>query len=231
MRNIFQQWRTYFSSCFRTDKIMYASTITTKPRNKTIEVPVHRQQHESERKTVTKASSRKQRHRSSERYHKSPHRSIQESIPGVPHENEDNKISSKQLWKENLQLAKEKEEVIAKFNELEELSVKKITKLREKVSVLQNEKLEIEAENSNLKLRLNEVLSEYEEVRNQLEFSKICHGCEEFKAALEKFSSENSYLKKMKQELTEDLGMLKTVVFRLVFRLIRWRVNMIPKAK
>lgn len=193
---------------------MYATTIPTKPRRRDLEVPIHRNYENNELNVARRTSrtiARKHRHRSKDRNERSPQFSTQEASD----ENENfPKVSKKQLWKDNLKLSKEKEDVIAKFNELEDLSVKKITKLREKVSTLQNGKLEVEEENQLLKSRLEALSNEYEETRNLLEQYKFCQNCEEFKVALEQISSENSSLKKSKLELNEDLNMLKTVVFR-----------------
>ncbi|XP_044744418.1 protein Cep89 homolog [Coccinella septempunctata] len=215
MRNIAQKWQELISNCFVGDKIMYA----TRSRLKDPEVPIHRNQQENELH-VAKKTTRKHRCRSREKQARSSQFPAQEAS-----DENDNypKISKKQLWKDNLQLTREKEEVIAKFNELEDLSVKKITKLREKVSGLQNEKFEIDQENQILKSRLEGLSREYEEVRDLLEQYKVCQNCEEFKIALEQFSSENSSLKKSKVELSEDLDMLKTVVFRLNVQLERYQ--------
>lgn len=211
MRNIAQKWQELLSKCFVGDKEMYATTVPTKPRRKDLEVPIHRNQQENDISRSTKTITRKHRHRSRERSCRSPQFSNQEASD----ENENySKISRKQLWKDNLQLTKEKEDIISKFNELEDLSVKKISKLREKVSGLQNNKFEVEEENRILRSSLEGLGREYEEVRNQLELYKVCQNCEEFKAALEQFSNENGALKNTKLELTEDLDMLKTVVYR-----------------
>ncbi|KAK9892316.1 hypothetical protein WA026_019120 [Henosepilachna vigintioctopunctata] len=229
MRNITKKIQECISNCYTRDKIMYPRTVPAKSKIKEFEVPIHHSTNEenqrgSSRRSIQNNNARKYRHRSSERYENSPHRSNKEGYIEIQVENDSStKMSKKQLWKENLQLAKQKEEIIAKFNELENLSVKKIKQLREKVSVLQNEKIEMETENSDLNARVQQLLVEYGDMRKQLEIQKICHGCEEYKAALEKFSTENNNLKLSKQELTEDIGMLKTVVFRLNVQLERYQ--------
>ncbi|XP_045472065.1 protein Cep89 homolog [Harmonia axyridis] len=216
MRNIARKWQELLSDCFSGDKIMYATTVPTKPRRKDPEVPIHRNQQENELQ-VARKTARKHKHRSRERNERSPQQSSQEEAESYQ------KISKKQLWKDNLQLSKEKEEIIAKFNELEDLSVKKITKLRERVSGLQDDKLAVTEENDLLKSRLEGLTAEYEVTRELLEQYKVCQNCEEFKVVLDQFSSENGSLKKAKLELSEDLNMLKTVVYRLNVQLERYQ--------
>lgn len=123
-------------------------------------------------------------------------------------------ISRKYLCKENVRLAKENDEITMKFTELEELSVRKITKLREKIAAVENKNQAILSENDYIKQQYEELSGGYNRLKGELELSKHCRNCDVLSATLERLGSEMDLVKQQNKELEEDLNMLKTVVFR-----------------
>lgn len=115
------------------------------------------------------------------------------------------KSDKKMLRKENARLNKENKELFIKFNELEELSVKRITKLKEKIQTLQDYNSELVKENASVRDAL------HKETREEL---KHCTTCNDFQLKLERCMSDNNDLRMSNNELTEDVNMLKTVIFR-----------------
>lgn len=202
-------------------KEMPSNDVPVKSRKKKIDVPVHKSnqtQKEGRRKSFSaNFNSHKDKYRNKETEVVGVNQPIHtEVVVEISDPDKSGKISKKHLVKENVKLTNENRELIVKFNELEELSVKKITKLREKIGSLQLINAEVEKENRNVKEQYHNLIYNYENVQKQLESSRICKNCEELSAVIDKYSDENTLLKNSNKELTEDLDMLKTVVYRFV---------------
>ncbi|XP_063905027.1 protein Cep89 homolog isoform X2 [Zophobas morio] len=187
------------------------SDVAQKPRRKKLEVPIHNAGDDVKIDTKKTYSANFHSRRYKHREEKSPQ------------ENDLQKISRRHLSKENARLAKENEDVIIKFNELEELSVRKILKLKEKISSLQSLNEEVSKENSYLKEHSQELLSTLEDLKVQLEITKHCRSCEDFKRTIQKLTEDNSVLQNTKKDLEEDVNMLKTVVYRLNVQMERYQ--------
>ncbi|CAH1101637.1 unnamed protein product [Psylliodes chrysocephalus] len=150
------------------------------------------------------------------------------------------RITKKQLSRENMRLVEENRHLSSKFHELEELSVKKITKLREKINVLQLANTHFKKDIEELEENFEQILHENETLKYELEKLRVCKKCEDFQVAIEnchteseKYQKENESVKNKYKELHEDLQMLKIVVFRLNTQLERYqellRRNNIPR--
>ncbi|XP_056648752.1 protein Cep89 homolog [Diorhabda sublineata] len=155
--------------------------------------------------------------------------------PGI-----NSKISKRHLAKDNQRLTEENSELIQRFNELEELSVRKITKLREKVNILQLANAHFKKDLQEIEDSYNQVVSQNEMLKNEIEKLKTCEKCEEYRNEIIKCNRENEesqydkeILENKKKELCEDVNMLKIVVYRLNLQLERYqdllRKNHIPK--
>lgn len=189
-----------------------STEVPLKPRRKKLEVPIHKTSDDSKINVETKKTYSANFH--SKRYKdKSP-----KDLDPVSQ-----KVSRRYLSKENARLLKENEEIIGKFNELEEISVRKILKLKEKVSTLQNTNEELSKENSQLKGYSQDLLATLNDLKLQFEISKHCRNCEEFKTTIQKLNEENNNLKSTKKDLEDDLNMLKTVVYRLNVQMERYQ--------
>ncbi|CAH1162877.1 unnamed protein product [Phaedon cochleariae] len=209
-----------------------ANGLPVKSRRKKLEVPVHDNGHRRTFSANFNAASFPE---------KSAHTEI---IVEIPDADRGSRTGKRQLRKENLRLSLENQEVLARFHELEELSVKKIVKLRDKVTALQAINASLEKENCEVRRHLDELLEQheeanrllgqqkevnrqllgqYEEANRLLELSKCCKGCESLKEEVEMRSKENGLLKEKDVELSEDLKMLKTVVYRLNVQLERYQ--------
>ncbi|RZB38643.1 Cep89 -like, partial [Asbolus verrucosus] len=199
---------------------MSTDDVPLKPRRKKLEVPIHKTGEGKSNNETTKKTysanfhSKRYRQRNED---KSPKKNTNETDT-ITH-----KVSRKYLSKENARLSKENEEIVTKFNELEDLSLRKILKLKEKIASLQNINEEINKENSYLKGHSQELLATLEDLKIQLEISRHCKSCEEFQRSLQKYVEENNLLRNAKKELEEDVNMLKTVVYRLNVQMERYQ--------
>ncbi|XP_066262539.1 protein Cep89 homolog isoform X1 [Euwallacea similis] len=195
---------------------------SVKPRRKYLEVPVHRSERDKPvavKKTYsTNFNARKYRGKTD-----NPGAKISEVIIEIPEKNSPGRISKRALNEEIERLVKDNEEIASKFNELENLSVKKILRLKEKVGNLQELNAEVTKENEAIKYRYCELQKSYEDLYNELEISKVCKRCEELREQADRVNEENRLLKKRNGEICEDLGMLKTVVYRLNVQLERYQ--------
>ncbi|CAG9765916.1 unnamed protein product [Ceutorhynchus assimilis] len=201
-----------------------------KPRRKYVDVPVHKPERDNippEHQKIKKVysanfTSRKHKHKclSTDNIP-----NISEVIIEIPDKDFSlsTKISKKHLTKEIERLTQNNEDITAKFNELEDLSVKKILKLKEKINNLQNAYEDVINQNEIIKSQYSELHESYGEIYKQLELSKVCNQCDELREQIEKVDKETKQLRKVNNEVTEDLGMLKTVVFRLNVQLERYQ--------
>ncbi|KAL1512635.1 hypothetical protein ABEB36_002197 [Hypothenemus hampei] len=178
-----------------------------------VEVPVHYNNGKT-RKTYSANFS-------SEKYKKNAtQQKVSEVVIEIP---DKGSAKKRNLQKEIERLCKDNEEIAAKFHELEDLSVKKILKLKEKIGNLQNVNANVMKENETIKFQYNELKKCYEELFKEYEECKVCLRCEEFAGRLDTVLKENEELRKKNREVHEDLGMLKTVVFRLNVQLERYQ--------
>nr|CAI5866309.1 unnamed protein product [Callosobruchus analis] len=53
-----------------------------------------------------------------------------------------------------------------------------------------------------------------DDLRHQLELSKICKNCGELQTVLNTYKADNNLLRKVNKEVNEDLEMTKTVIYR-----------------
>ncbi|CAH0551940.1 unnamed protein product [Brassicogethes aeneus] len=198
-------------------------SINERPRRKKPEVQVHKnQEDEPYRKTYSaNFNSRKCRHKKTE-----DNKHFTEVILELPESERSTKTSKRQLNVEMQRLAKENEDVVAKFNELEELSVKKITRLKEKITSLQQINNTIIKDNDYIKNQYQELMHSFEEIKMQLEISQNCKTCEDLRVVVDKLSADNTSISKTNRELNEDLEMLKTVVYRLNMQLERYQESL-----
>lgn len=182
--------------------------VPPKPRRRHVHVPVHK-----DRTTYKKTFSA---NFSSNANKKSPEdQNVQTNIIlEIPESDRSGKVKKKHLIKENQRLIDENNEIISKFHELEELSVKRITRLKDKIASLEKLNEEISRNNDELREQYKELVKSHEIIEGQLEALRICDNCEKLKAILEKYSQENEVLKNNNKELNSDLDMLKTVIYR-----------------
>lgn len=207
---------------------MSSNEIPVKPRRKDLEVQIPQsledsKYNEGQRKTFNANFNSKRylnRGRNEDRSSKIKQYEIRTIATDDPVKQ---KINRNYIKQENDKLIKANAEIIYKFNELEELSVKKITKLREKVSNLRKCNEEINTENIFLRDQSQGLFSAIEDLKLQLELSKRCQSCQEYQLSVENLLSQQNKLKNENKELTEDLNVLKTVVYRLNAQLERYQ--------
>ncbi|XP_050294635.1 protein Cep89 homolog [Anthonomus grandis grandis] len=201
-----------------------------KPRKKYPEVPIHRPERDKPcgpqkiKKTYSaNFSAAKHRHKHVSADNVSIPR-VSEVIIEIPEKDSSGgKVCRKSLMREIERLTKTNEDINSKFNELEELSVKKIIKLKEKIASLHNANDEFVKENEAIRCHFSELQKNYEEIYAQLELCKVCKKCEQLRDQIGQLTQNNDSLRKKNQEVLEDLEMLKTVVFRLNAQLERYQ--------
>lgn len=182
--------------------------VPAKPKRKNVNVPVHK-----DRTTNKKTFSGN--FNSSNCKKNAEGQNLQANIIlEIPESDRSGKIKKKHLIKENQKLIDENKEVIAKFHELEDLSVTKITKLKDRIAALEKVNGEISRNNRELKEHYDELLESHQILEQQLESLRVCENCEKLKEALERLSGENGVLRSTSKELNSDLDMLKTVIYR-----------------
>nr|CAI5866307.1 unnamed protein product [Callosobruchus analis] len=133
------------------------------------------------------------------------------------------RISKKHLKRENLRLTTENQQLLSKLRELEELSVNKILRMKEKIGNIQVSNAEINKQNSELRLQYESLVMVNDDLRHQLELSKICKNCGELQTVLNTYKADNNLLRKVNKEVNEDLEMTKTVIYRLNVQLERYQ--------
>ncbi|KAG5893920.1 hypothetical protein JTB14_028730 [Gonioctena quinquepunctata] len=191
--------------------------VPVKPRRKKVDGPVY-QSTDHHKKSFSANFNSGKYYRSTE--HDPVHTEI---VVEIPESDRSAKISRKHLTRENMRLNSENKELVMKFHELEDLSIRKITKLREKTGTLQSANTAWEKENNELKIIYQNLMFKFNELNDQLEATKFCEGCEKFRNTVEKSSADNNILRNSNKELNEDLEMLKTVVYRLNVQLERYQ--------
>lgn len=131
----------------------------------------------------------------------------------VPEKERSTRRSDKKLLKkENARLNKENKDLLMKFNELEDVSVKRITRLKEKIQTLQEFNAELAKENASVRSISENMYKECQQLQN-----RQCARCNELQSSIDKCTAENTDLRTSNNELIEDVNMLKTVIFRHVY--------------
>ncbi|KAB0804192.1 hypothetical protein PPYR_01162 [Photinus pyralis] len=105
----------------------------------------------------------------------------------------------------------------------EEYYKRKVLHLKEKLTNLKHFNDEVIKENSQIKNEYQELLVHFEDIRDELESSKHCQNCYDLKLAIEKNTDECNNLKTLNTQLTQDVNMLKNVVYRLNVQLERYQ--------
>lgn len=182
--------------------------VPAKPRRKHAHVPVHKDR-TNHKKTFSANFTSNSNKRPTEE------QNVQTNIIlEIPESDRSGKIKKKHLLKENQRLVDENREIISKFHELEDLSIRKITKLKDKIISLEKLNEEIGRNNDELRVQYKDLVKSHEELEERLEAMRICDNCEKLKLLIEKYSQENEILKNNNKELNSDLDMLKTVIYR-----------------
>ncbi|CAG9834359.1 unnamed protein product [Diabrotica balteata] len=213
-----------------------------KPRRKKIDVPVHRaiQETNNDHNKIKTFSGNfhsskycKNQEITSKAIIKDEDPIHTEIILETVEPNTGSKLSRRHLVKENYRLLEENRELSSRFNELEGLSVNKITKLREKVNLLQLANSHFKKDIEELEENYEQVLYENNALKIELEKLKICKKCEEYRNEIakcnsdnEKVLNENEILKAKRKEFTEDLAILNLQLEKYQELL---RTNNIPK--
>lgn len=140
-----------------------------------------------------------------------------------PDDKLNNKLSRKILVKENEKLKIENKELIEKLSLLEEHLIKKNSKLREKNSALHTFNETVTNENNALRNQNEELITKLKNCQEEVNTLKNCMKCEDLTATLEKYKVDLASSKKLNSEMSEDLNMLKNVVFRLNCQLERYQ--------
>lgn len=180
--------------------------VPAKPKRRHVHVPVHKDRSTHKKTFSANFNSTKKT---------SEDQTLQANIIlEMPESDRSGKIRKKHLIKENQKLADENKEIISKFHELEDLSVKKITRLKDKIASLEKLNEEISKSNVELTEKYKDLLESHRVLEDRLEALNICENCEKLKGILEKCSQENDKLMNNKSELNSDLDMLKTVIYR-----------------
>ncbi|CAH2012266.1 unnamed protein product [Acanthoscelides obtectus] len=133
------------------------------------------------------------------------------------------RVSKKHLKRENARLKSENQQLVSKFQELEELSVNKILRLKEKIGNIQVDNAELNKQNSELRLQYESLVMVNDDLRHQLELRKVCKKCGDLQSILNTYKADNHLLRKVNKELNEDLEMTKTVIYRLNVQLERYQ--------
>lgn len=121
------------------------------------------------------------------------------------------RISRKHLVKENERISLENEELRRKLSGVEEYLNQKKTKFKEKLCAIKSLNENIASENSILRSQYQEVVEQFTACQKALE---TCSKCAELREHNSQIQSECITLKKCNCELSEDVTMLKTVVYR-----------------
>lgn len=187
---------------------MYHAEQHAKPRRKRIEVPVHGR--ETERKTYSANFNSRRKHNKTVDFEETAKADI-DSTSSIP-DNPDSKIKKKHLVREIERLTHEKNELVEKCNNDENVFAKKVTRLREKLNAIQNVNSQIQNENNILQQQYQELALAYDEIKAQLE--NRSQNCEQLKQIVEKSNADYNLLRSNNKDLLEDINMLKNVVYR-----------------
>ncbi|GLV36462.1 Centrosomal protein 89kDa [Carabus blaptoides fortunei] len=205
-----------------------------KKRSKKMDVPVHRS-HNSEpsdsilihKNSEPNISSHKSKHH---RRDKSSHRSEDRHCTDYNTEeitdNLKSKLGRKHLMKQNEKISAENQNLVEHLSSVQHMLDKKetqLSKLKEKMTAVQNFNKELLNENNIIKTQYQDMLVSLEEFKTQLRTKTKCTSCEELKLVMRKQNSDIVISKTANKELNEDLNMLKNVIYRLNVQLERYQ--------
>lgn len=191
--------------------------MSSKQRRKEIDVPIHSTHARQETKTQKIFSANfnaRKKHKNVEFVSSPPKPPNEEISLDLNLNHPDPKPNRKQLHREIENLRTENLQLIEQLNNTESLSLKKITKLRDKLNAVNNFSSQIAGENQILKSQYEELMKAYDDLRKQLEEARQCKSCEDLKNALETSGKDYTLLRTTNKELLEDINMLKNVVYR-----------------
>lgn len=185
---------------------MSHSEASSKTRRKKPDVPIHNPYPEAQKTFSANFNSRKK------------HKNVEFVQSNAAEDRQDeygvHKLNRKQLNKEIDRLRSENLQLIEQLNNSESVSLKKVTKLREKLTAVNSFNTQVVNENQLLRNQYEQLMKAYEDLRLQLEEARQCKSCEDLKSALEKSSKDYGLLRTTNKELLEDIDMLKNVVYR-----------------
>lgn len=191
---------------------------SSKTRRKNVDVPVH---YPEIKETFSANFNARKKHKNVEfedhflQAHNS--RKISQEVINSDRQEQDSvqqKLNRKQLNKEIDRLRSENLQLIEQLNSSESISLKKVTKLREKLTAVNNINNQVVNENQLLRNQYEQLVKAYEDLRTQLEEARQCKTCEDLKSALENSTKDYGLLRATNKELLEDIDMLKNVVYR-----------------
>lgn len=120
----------------------------------------------------------------------------------------------KYLRSENERLKKDNKIINEKIEKTEEYYNKKLGKFKEKIESVHSYNEEISNQYNILKGHYEELSSNYQSVVDELETCRNCKTCEELKKVVHRNNEDYNRVKDVNKGLTEDVTMLKTVVYR-----------------
>lgn len=136
-------------------------------------------------------------------------------VVGEEEENRRRSISRKKyLRAENERFKRDNKILSEKIEEIEEYYNKKLGKFKEKFESVQSYNEEISNQYNILKGHYEELSSNYQSVVDELETCRNCKTCEELKKVVHRNNEDYNRVKALNKGLTEDVTMLKTVVYR-----------------
>lgn len=201
---------------------MNSQDVPTKGKKKKVDVPIHKSRNETDDVSHRTFSANfnpkgKQKNVEFADLKKSPKhvdRVYDDNSNYSEINKQDVKVSRKLLNKEIEKLTSENLDLSEKLANSENLYSKKINRMKEKVTALQNHNKQFQNENELLRERYQEMLQAYEEAKTEIEAKRTCTSCEQLKLSLEKSNEEYNLLRSNNKDLLEDITMLKNVVYR-----------------
>lgn len=197
------------------NKKMLQSDQSSKARRKKMDVPIHGDQSFTAQKTFSANFNSRKKHKNVEFTSDIRKEGINLDM-SFDHDPESihSKPNRKQLSKEIERLRSENLQLVEQLTSTESVSLKKMTKLKEKLNAMNNFNGQISNDNQILKDQYEQLMKGYEDLKLQLEETRDCKSCEEMKSALESSTKDYTLLRATNKELLEDINMLKNVVYR-----------------
>lgn len=208
---------------------MTMSDFIIKPRRKKkLDVPVHRNSKEPNIKTYGAQFSGKRRLTKEKSVDLLEYKTASSSIKSAScddlhlvlgEEGESRRRSTsrkKYLRAENERFKTDNKILNEKIEKIEEYYNKKLGKVTEKLESVHSYNEEISNQYNILKGHYEELSSNYQSVVDELEICRNCKTCEELKKVVQRNNEDYNRVKAVNKGLTEDVTMLKTVVYRYV---------------
>lgn len=192
-----------------------------KRRSKKPDVPVHRSHHSEPNDCVpihkTSSASKNKHNKRDKSTNRTEDKHHTEYNTDEITDNQKTKISRKHLIKENEKISTENQNLLEHLSSVQHTLEKKetqVTKLKEKLTAVQNFNKELLNENNIIKTQYQDMLVSLEEFKTQLRTKTKCTSCDELKLVMRKQNSDIVISKTANKELNEDLNMLKNVIYR-----------------